>query len=163
MGFRSDFPIRLSGPSFRSEFPIRFSDRDPPILKRCSLGIVLNAAKVYDIDEHPDFVAKVMPAITSKNWKEGYDQNEREYAALKQVESFAGAPRVLSYDKDVAFVNNWGERDTINILIVGKLGNQQPTYWVWLKTPVPHNHLTRNHNLGKLVAKMRRKCPRMPS
>ena len=75
-------------------------------------------------------MAKIQPARSSVNWKEGYNQNEVEYAALQKVSSFPGAPRVLSYDMDVAFFNNWGERDTINILIVGKLGNQQPTYWV---------------------------------
>ena len=88
----------------------------------------MNAAEVYDIDEHPEFVAKVMPAITSVHWKEGYDQNEAEYAALKKLESFPGAPRVLAYYPEVAFTNSWGERDTMSMLIVGKLGNQQPTY-----------------------------------
>ena len=123
----------------------------------------MNAAKVYSIDEYPDFVAKVQPAVTSVHWREGYNQNEVEQEALQRVKSFPGACRVLGYYPVVRFFNKWGEEDFMNILIVSKLGNQQPTYWVWLKTPVPHNHLTRNHNLGKLVAKMRRKCPRMPS
>ena len=127
------------------------------------MGKVLNAAKVYSIDERPDAIAKIQPAITSAHWRDGYDQNDMEFAALKKAESFGGAPRVLSYDRDVVLFNKWGERDTINILIVSKLGNQQPTYWVQLQTLVPHNCLTRNHNLGTLVAKMRRKCPRMPS
>ncbi len=62
------------------------------------------------------------------HWKEDYEQNEAEYTALKALESFAGAPRVLSYDRDVVLFNEWGEKDKINILIVTKLGNQQPTY-----------------------------------
>jgi len=123
----------------------------------------LNAAKVYNIDEYPDFVNKVQPAMSSENWKVGYDQNQVEHDALKKLESFPGAPRILAYDPEVTFFNKWNKRDTMSSLIVGKLGNQQPTYWVRLQTLVPHNHLTRNHNLGKLVAKMRRKCLRMPS
>ena len=58
------------------------------ILKFDDTSVVLDAAKVYDIDELPDAVAKFQPARSSANWKEGYDQNEVEYAALKQVESF---------------------------------------------------------------------------
>ena len=123
----------------------------------------MSAAKVYDIDKQPDAVAKVQPAVTSAHWKDGYDQNEIEYTALKKAESFGGAPRVISYEEHVTFFNTWGEIDYMNILVVSKLGNQQPTYWVQLQTLVPHNRLTRNHNLGKLVAKMRRTCPRMPS
>jgi len=118
---------------------------------------------VYDPDERPEAMAIVQPARRSVHWNEDHEQNETEYTALKALESFAGAPRVLSYDREVVIFNEWGEKDFMNILIVSKLGNQQPTYWVQLQTLVPHNRLARNHNLGKLVAKMRRKCTRMPS
>ena len=163
LGFGSGFPIRLSGRSVRSEFPIRFSNRGPPVLKRYGLGIVLNAAKVYNIDEMPSAVGKVQPARSSINWEEGYDQNELEFQSLMKLQSFPGTPRVISYEREVVFWNEWCQRDTMNLLVVSKLGNHKPTYTVWFQTLVPHNHLTRHHNLGKLVAKMRRKCPQLPS
>jgi len=105
----------------------------------------------------------VQPARSSTNWKEGYEQNQLEYDALMKLQSFPGTPRVISYEKEITVVNQWGQRDTMNLLIVSKLGNHKPTYTVWFQTLVPHNHLTRHHNLGKLVAKMLRKCPQMPS
>ena len=71
--------------------------------------------------------------------------------------------RLYDFEYSMVFYNDRGETDTISILIVAKLGDQKPTDTVSLQTLVPHNHLTRHHNLGKLVAKMRRKCPRMPS
>ncbi len=63
----------------------------------------MNAARVYSIDEYPDAVAKVQPAVGSKNWVYEYDQNEVEYKALRKVESFPGAPRALSYNANIAF------------------------------------------------------------
>ena len=62
---------------------------------------------MYDVKEHPEACAKIMPARSSLHWKDDYTQNELEYHALKKLESFPGTPRVLSYNPDMEASRLW--------------------------------------------------------
>ena len=59
--------------------------------------------QVYDVEELPDAVAKVMPSRRSTNWKDGYVQNEVEYEVLTKLQTFDAAPKVFVYEENVAF------------------------------------------------------------
>ena len=67
--------------------------------------------QVYDIEQLPDAVAKVMPSRRSIHWKEGYEQNEVEFEALSKLQSFEGAPKIFVYEESAAFINVCGQID----------------------------------------------------
>ena len=78
--------------------------------------------QVYDIEQLPDAVAKVMPSRRSIHWKEGYEQNEVEFEALSKLQSLEGAPKIFVYEESAAFINVCGQIDFANLLVVSKLG-----------------------------------------
>ena len=78
--------------------------------------------QVYDIEQLPDAVAKVMPSRRSIHWKEGYEQNEVEFEALSKLQALEGAPKIFVYEESAAFINVCGQIDFANLLVVSKLG-----------------------------------------
>jgi hypothetical protein len=78
--------------------------------------------QVYDIEQLPDAVAKVMPSRRSIHWKEGYEQNEVEFEALRKLQSLEGAPKIFVYEESAAFINVCGQIGFANLLVVSKLG-----------------------------------------
>ena len=76
---------------------------------------------IYECATRPQAVAKVMPATTSQNWREGWDQNCVEAAALNQMRSVSFAPTVFEHFTH-EFTNKWCQRDTMDVLMVSKLG-----------------------------------------
>lgn len=76
--------------------------------------------QVYDIEELPGAIAKVMPSRRSIHWNEGYVQNEVELGVLNRLQAFEAAPRVFVYEENAAFLNAYGETDFVNPLTVAK-------------------------------------------
>lgn len=81
---------------------------------------------VYQCEAHPEVVAKVMPAKASPYWREGWDQNSMEAAALAKVRDIPFAPRVFGhFEQDI--VNKWNQADKLDVLCVTKLGSDLQT------------------------------------
>ena len=79
---------------------------------------------LYASLRNPNVVAKVMPAKSSKLWQPGWTQNVTEAASLRKLESFNLAPRVHHHHHlELRFVNRWGETDTMDVLVLDRLGH----------------------------------------
>ena len=81
---------------------------------------------VYECDAHPEVIAKVMPAKTSPYWREGWEQNSMEAAALAKVQNVSFAPRIFGHFEH-KIANKWNQIDTIDVLFVTKLGSDLQT------------------------------------
>ena len=76
---------------------------------------------IYECATRPQAVAKVMPSTTSQYWREGWDQNCAEAAALEKLRNVPFAPVVFDHFTH-EFTNKWCQRDAMDVLVVSKLG-----------------------------------------
>ena len=81
---------------------------------------------IYECAARPQAIAKVMPAQSSPHWREGWDQNSVEAAALGKLRSVPFAPVVFDHFTQ-EFANKWGQQDFVDVLIVSKLGQDLQT------------------------------------
>ena len=71
--------------------------------------------------QKPNLVAKCMPARCSRHFKPGWIQNDTEARYLRKLASFNLAPRVHRH-LVVRFVNRWNQTDTMDVLVIDRLG-----------------------------------------
>ena len=77
---------------------------------------------LYRSVRRPELVAKVMPSQRSNIWREGWDQNSKEARILGQLSNIWFVPKVHAHDECFAFINKWGEPDTMDVLVMDSLG-----------------------------------------
>ena len=78
---------------------------------------------VYRNLSNRHLIAKVMPAKQSKLWQPTWLQNDNEATVLEKLIHLPFLPRVHHHDKNLQFINNWGELDFMDVLVLDRLGS----------------------------------------